>query len=239
MYAMSGRPVEAESAGKKAIAYSYHHPRPAVAVDVVIFSIRNQRLEVLLIERGVAPFKNSWAVPGGFVRMNEDLATAAARELKEETGVDASHLSQVGAFGAPTRDPRGRVISIAFYAVLRTDTITLKASTDAAQARWWPFAQMPRLAFDHSDIITAAHRVLADSLPNSRVPFQFLAEEFTLSELQQVHEAIRGEVFDKRNFRKWITGQGSLRATGRYRRAGQHRPAQLFRLRAPAGRHLA
>jgi 8-oxo-dGTP diphosphatase len=112
----------------------------------------------------------------------------------------------------------------------------LKAGTDATKAKWWPFAELPRLAFDHQEIIAAAYRALVDALPDSRVPFQFLAEEFTLTELQQVHEAIRCEVLDKRNFRKWVAGLDVVRATGRLRRAGQHRPAELYRVRAPAVR---
>ena len=210
--------------------YSYRHPHPAVAVDVAIFTVREQRLEVLLVERGVEPYKGSWALPGGFVRIHEDLLAAAARELKEETGVEGAYLRQVGAFGAPGRDPRERVISIAYFAILSSETIALEASTDAAAAKWCPFTALPRLAFDHKEIVAAAHRALVDELSNSLIAFQFLGDEFTLTELQQVHEAIRGEPLDKRNFRKWIAAVGTVRATGRLRRAGQHRPAELYRI---------
>ena len=220
-------------------AYSYRHPHPAVAVDIVVFTVREQRLEVLLIERGVEPYRGAWALPGGFVRIHEDLLAAAVRELKEETGVEGAYLRQVGAFGAPRRDPRERVISIAYFAILSSDAIALRASTDAAAAKWWPHASLPRLAFDHQEIIDAAHGALVDELSSSFIAFQFLGDEFTLTELQQVHEAIRGEALDKRNFRKWIAALGTVRATGRLRRAGQHRPAELYRIRAQVARRLA
>lgn len=218
--------------------YSYRHPHPAVAVDVVIFTVREQRLEVLLIERGVEPYKGLWALPGGFVRIQEDLLAAAMRELKEETGVEGAYLRQVAAFGAPSRDPRERVISIAYFAILSAETIALKASTDAAAARWWPFPALPPLAFDHEEIVAAAHRALVEELSASLIAFQFLGDEFTLTELQQVHEAIRGEPLDKRNFRKWIAALGTVRPTGRVRRTGQHRPAEVFRIRPQVARRL-
>jgi 8-oxo-dGTP diphosphatase len=219
--------------------YSYRHPHPAVAVDIAIFTVRDQRLEVLLVERGVEPYKGLWALPGGFVRIHEDLLAAAVRELKEETGVEGAYLKQVGAFGAPHRDPRERVISIAYFAILSSDTIALKASTDAASAKWWPLASLPRLAFDHEQLIAAARRALVSELANSLIAFQFLNHEFTLTELQHVHEAIRGESLDKRNFRKWIATLGTVRAIGRLRRSGQHRPAELYRVRARASRRPA
>jgi 8-oxo-dGTP diphosphatase len=211
--------------------HSYRHPHPAVAVDIAIFTVREGHLEVLLIERGVEPYKGAWSLPGGFVRISEDLPSAAARELKEETGIGGAYLRQVGAFGDPERDPRERVISVAYFAILSSDVITIKAGTDAAAARWWPFSELPPLGFDHKEIIASAHQALVNELPNSSVAFQFLGEEFTLSELQRVHEAIRGEGLDKRNFRKWVAALGAVRATGRLRRAGPHRPAELYRLR--------
>lgn len=215
----------------QATPYSYRHPHPAVAVDVVIFTVREHRLYVLLIQRGVEPYKGSWALPGGFVRIQEDLFSAAARELREETGLDGAYLQQVGAFGDPGRDPRERVISVAYFAILSSEAIALKAGTDAAAAHWWAFAELPPLGFDHKAIVAAAHRALVRELPNTWIAFQFLGEEFTLTELQQVHEAIQGEELDKRNFRKWIATLGSVRPTGRLRRSGQHRPAELYRAR--------
>jgi 8-oxo-dGTP diphosphatase len=216
----------------EASPYAYRHPHPAVTVDVVIYTVRDHRLELLLIKRGVRPFKGSWALPGGFVRMDEDLAAAAARELSEEAGIDGAFLRQVGAFGKPDRDPRERVISVAFYAVIPATALILTAGSDAAEARWWPFAALPQTAFDHGEIIATAHAAVVEALPRSSIAYQFLPPEFTLTELQQVHEAIRAHSLDKRNFRKWITTLGTIRPSGRMRRGGPHRPAELFRLRA-------
>lgn len=164
--------------------------------------------------------------------MDEDLAAGAARELREEAGIDGAFLQQVGAFGRPNRDPRERVISVAFYAVIPDTVLTLRAGSDAVGARWWPFAKLPETAFDHREIIAAAHTAMVEALPRSSVAYQFLPPEFTLTELQQVHEAIRGEALDKRNFRKWVTALETIRPSGRMRRGGRHRPAELFRLRS-------
>jgi 8-oxo-dGTP diphosphatase len=209
--------------------FSYKHPHPAVAADLAIFTLQANQLHVLLVERARDPFKGRWAFPGGFVRMHEDLPAAAARELEEETGVAGAYLEQVGAFGNPARDPRERVISIAFFAIIPSDTIHLKSGGDAAAARWWPINALPRLAFDHQEILEHARHRLRDKVRGSSIALRFLSPEFTLTELQQVHEAILGQELDKRNFRKWLTSLPYLRATGRMRRGGQHRPAELYR----------
>jgi 8-oxo-dGTP diphosphatase len=213
-------------------SFSYRYPHPAVTVDLTIFTVQNERLELLLVKRGGEPFKGQWALPGGFVRINEDLSAAAARELQEETGISNTYLQQVAAFGKPDRDPRERVISVAFFAVISADQIALKAGSDAADARWWPIAKLPELAFDHDEIIAAAYRAAVEELPRSSMAFQFLKLEFTLTDLQQIHEAVQGKKLDKRNFRKWVLSLKILKATGRYSRNGRHRPAELFRLRA-------
>lgn len=213
-------------------SYTYRHAHPAVAVDLVVFTVREQALHVLLVQRGVEPFKDRWALPGGFVRIDEDLPAAAERELREETGATGAYLEQVGAFGEPKRDPRERVISIAFAAIMASDHLELKAATDAVATRWWRCEDLPELAFDHQDILLAARRHIVGKLRTSPIVFQFLASEFTLTELQQVHEAILGNSVDKRNFRKWIATLDIVKPTGKFRRHGQHRPAELFRLRA-------
>jgi len=210
-------------------SFGYKYPHPAVAADLAIFTLHESRLEALLIERARDPFKGRWALPGGFVRIHEDLEAAAARELEEETGVSGAYLEQVGAFGAPQRDPRERVISVAFFAIIPSDTIHLKSGGDAAAARWWPVNELPKLAFDHEEILEHARHRLRDKVRGSPIALRFLPPEFTLTELQQVHEAIRGQELDKRNFRKWLTSLPYLRATGRMRRGGQHRPAELYR----------
>src|SRR5271155_3347326 len=209
--------------------FSYKYPHPAVAADLAIFTLQANQLHVLLVERAHDPFKGRWALPGGFVRMHEDLPAAAARELEEETGVAGAYLEQVAAFGNPARDPRERVISIAFFAIIPSDTIQLKSGGDAAAARWWSIEELPKLAFDHQEILNHARHRVRDKLRGSPIALRFLPPEFTLSELQQVHEAILGRDLDKRNFRKWLSSLRYLRATGRMRRGGQHRPAELYR----------
>ncbi|MBS0380714.1 MAG: NUDIX hydrolase [Proteobacteria bacterium] len=211
--------------------YSYRHPHPAVAVDLTIFTVIDAALNLLLVRRGVEPFKNRWALPGGFVRIDEELDAAASRELVEETGVNGAYLKQVGAFGRINRDPRERVISIAYLAVIAAPHSALIPGTDAADAQWWRYSELPQLAFDHSDIVSAAHSAAARALSDSFVAYKFLPAEFTLTDVQAVYEAILGKRLDKRNFRKALAAQDLLRATGRTRRDGQHRPAALFRLR--------
>jgi 8-oxo-dGTP diphosphatase len=209
--------------------FSYKYPHPAVAADLAIFTLQSNRLHALLVERAREPFKGQWALPGGFVRMHEDLPAAAARELEEETGVAGAYLQQVGAFGNPLRDPRERVVSVAFFAIIPSDALHLKPGGDAAAARWWPVIELPKLAFDHAEILREARHRLRDNLRRSTIALRFLPPEFTLTELQQVHEAILGHELDKRNFRKWLTSLPYLRPTGRTRRGGQHRPAELYR----------
>jgi 8-oxo-dGTP diphosphatase len=209
--------------------FSYKYPHPAVAADLAIFTLHEGRLRMLLIQRARDPFKEGWALPGGFVRIHEDLDAAAARELEEETGVAGAYLEQVGAFGNPARDPRERVISVAFFSIIPSDTLHLKSGGDAAAARWWPVNDLPKLAFDHQEILEQARHRLRDKVRRSTIALRFLPPEFTLTELQQVHEAILGHALDKRNFRKWLMSAPYLRATGRMRRGGQHRPAELYR----------
>jgi 8-oxo-dGTP diphosphatase len=209
--------------------FSYKYPHPAVAADLAIFTLQANQLHLLLVERAHDPFKGRWALPGGLVRMHEDLPAAASRELEEETGVAGAYLEQVGAFGNPARDPRERVISVAFFAIIPSDTLHLKSGGDAVAARWWPVDDLPKLAFDHQEILEHARLRLRDKVRGSPIALRFLPPEFTLTELQQVHEAILGKELDKRNFRKWLTSLSYLRATGRARRGGQHRPAELYR----------
>jgi 8-oxo-dGTP diphosphatase len=139
----------------RANQYCYDHPRPAVTVDIVLFSLESGRIEVLLIKRAREPFRGLWALPGGFVEKDEALEGAAERELREETGLTGIRLEQVGAFGDPGRDPRGHTVSVAYGAVIDGGD-NLKADSDAADARWWPATRPPRLAFDHDKILRAA-----------------------------------------------------------------------------------
>jgi 8-oxo-dGTP diphosphatase len=210
--------------------------RPArvqVTVDVVIFTILDGALNVLLVRRGIAPFQGSWAIPGGFILEGESLEQAALRELREETGVPDVYLEQLYTFGDPGRDPRGRVITVAYYALIAMDRAPVEAGTDAAEARWWPMAALPkRLAFDHARIVDYAGERLRAKIAYSTVGFQLLPEEFTLGELQEVYEAILGRPLDKRNFRRRIELLDVLLPLERWRRAGPSRPARLYRFRA-------
>jgi 8-oxo-dGTP diphosphatase len=213
--------------------YQYEYPHPAVTADVVIFTIRDEQLKVLLIKRGGSPYKGKWALPGGFVQMDEALDEAAARELEEETGVKDVYLEQLYTFGAPQRDPRERVVTVAYYALIPSDRISIRAASDAEAVGWFGMDELPRLAFDHADILNMAHDRLVAKLDYSTIAFQFMPAEFTLSELQQVYETILQQDMDKRNFRKWILALEQIEETGGEQRDGAHRPAKLYRLIKP------
>ncbi len=218
-----------QSSNRKSFVYS--HPHPAVAVDLAIFTVTDVQLQLLLVRRGLEPFKGRWALPGGFVKIDEGLDEAAKRELREETGIESAYLEQLGAFGDPGRDPRERVVSIVYFAVLSQKDITIKGGGDAEIAQWWSTEKLPKLAFDHDVIVNAARARLADKARSSAIATEFLNPELTLTELQQVHEALLGQELDKRNFRKWASGLEHLRPTGHVRRGLAHRPALLYRAR--------
>jgi len=199
-----------------------------VTVDIVIFALRGGSLEVLLVRRGIPPFRGRWAIPGGFVLEDESLDEAARRELREETGVSDVYLEQLCSFGDPGRDPRGRVVTVAYYALVARDRAPLRAGTDAAEARWFPMADLPALAFDHRRILDYALERLRNKLEYTTVGFELLPGRFTLTELQRVYEAILGRPLDKRNFRRKMDLLGILRPAGGWRREGLRRPARLY-----------
>jgi 8-oxo-dGTP diphosphatase len=211
------------------LPYCYERPRPAATVNVAIFTIREDSLKLLMLERRVEPFRGQWALPGGDVKIDESLADAARRELQKETGSAHAYLEQVGAFGEPDRDPRERVISIAFFAVIAADRVTLPPRADARRVAWRDCADLPGIAFDHREIIAAARQKLVDKMNRSTIALEFLSAEFTLTELQRVFESVRGDAIDKRNFRKWAESLSFIKATGKLRRGSQHRPAALYR----------
>jgi 8-oxo-dGTP diphosphatase len=215
------------------MAYTYEYPHPAVTTDIVIFTIREEQLKLLLIKRGGAPFKGKWALPGGFVGPDEDLEESAMRELEEETGVSGVYLEQLYTFGKPNRDPRERVITVAYYALIPSDRLQLRAATDAEAVGWFAMDDLPPLAFDHKEIVAMAHKRLVAKLDYSTIAFQFMPEKFTLSELQSVYEIILGAPLDKRNFRKWVLALEQIKETGEERREGPHRPAMLYRVKHP------
>jgi 8-oxo-dGTP diphosphatase len=206
-------------------------PGPAVTVDVVIFTLREGNLQALLVKRKYEPFANQWAIPGGFVQVNESLEEAARRELEEETGVRDVYLEQLYTFGAVKRDPRGRVITVAYVALVPFTAV--RGGTDASEARWWAVHEVPQLAFDHSEILRYALKRLRYKLEYSAVGFQLLPEKFTLTELQQAYEIILGETLDKRNFRRKILEANVIEEAG-VRREREGRPARLYRFRDDA-----
>lgn len=203
------------------------HPSIAVAVDIVLFIFRSEKLRVLLIKRRNPPFQGQWAIPGGFVELDESLEDAARRELREETGLDDIPLEQIYTFGQPGRDPRQRVISVTYLALTHFAQIAPRAGDDAAEVGWYPIDALPPLAFDHADILANALDHLRSRL-GEVAPFRLLPAEFTLTELQIVCEVITGEKLDKRNFRRKIHQSNTLRETGKLR-TGEGRPARLYR----------
>jgi 8-oxo-dGTP diphosphatase len=203
--------------------------RPLVTVDLVIFTVRDGKLKLLLVERGEPPYEGMWALPGGFVRPNESLEETARRELAEETGVRDIYLEQLYTFGEPGRDPRARIVTVAYFAIIAADRQMLRASADAADADWFAISRLPRLAFDHERIVEYAVERLRNKLEYSTVGFQLLPEHFTLSELQQVYEVILDKDLDKRNFRKKVLSLGVIQETGETKMDGIHRPARLYR----------
>ena len=213
------------------MAYTYEYPRPVVTVDLVIFTIAGNDLKVLLIRRGGEPFKGRWALPGGFVEIGESLEKAAARELKEEAGVTNVYLEQLYTFGEPKRDPRGRVISVSYFALVDAEQQRIRAASDAVEAEWHSVFNSPKLAFDHKQILDYAVWRLRNKIEWTTVGYELLPKKFTLSELQRVYEIILQRPVDKRNFRKKILAQGQIRELNETRSDGAHRPAKLYSFR--------
>jgi len=212
--------------------HTYQYPRAALTVDCVVFGFDESELKVLLIQRALDPFKGKWALPGGFVHVDETLDDAARRELAEETGLENVFLEQLYTFGTVKRDPRERVVSVAHFALVKLSDYKAKAATDAAKAEWFPISELPKLAFDHSDIVAAALARLQGKVRYQPVGFELLPPKFTLSDLQHLYEAILGTELDKRNFRKKVLSFELLVALKETQMAGRHRPAQLFRFDA-------
>ena len=180
--------------------YSYKYPHPCVTTDCVIFGFDGSELQVLLVERGIEPFKGRWAFPGGFVKMDESCEEGALRELKEETGLTGAYIEQFHAFSDPARDPRERVITVAYYALVRIQEVT--AGDDAARAKWFHLHKVPSLAFDHDLILRAALTRLRERIHFEPIGFELLPEKFTMKELQNLYEAILDVRFDRANFSK-------------------------------------
>lgn len=208
--------------------YSYRHPRPAVATDIAAFGIFEGVLSLLLIERGAEPFRGRWALPGGFLRPDETLAACAARELAEETGLAGATVEPFATYSEPGRDPRGWVLSAAFFALLPRGLHPVSAGSDAARVAWQPVSALPTLAFDHDRIVADALAAMREAVEQRPLVARLLPARFTLSEWQAVTEVLLGRPLDKRNFRRRIMEAGWVEETDQYER-GAHRPAMLYR----------
>lgn len=209
--------------------YEYQYPRAALAVDCVVFGLDEHDLKVLLIQRRLAPFQHAWALPGGFVRVDETVDAAARRELAEEAGVTDVYLEQLYTFGALDRDPRERVVTIAYYALAKLSDHRIRAATDAMGVGWFSLEDLPKLAFDHSEILALARDRLRGKVRYAPVGFELLPPRFSLTQLQRLYEIILGTELDKRNFRKKILSLDLLVETDEVEQGVRHRAARLYR----------
>ncbi len=210
------------------MSFTYQYARPALAVDCVVFGL-DVDLKVLLIERDLPPFQGRWALPGGFVRLDETIDEAARRELVEETGVSRLFLEQLYTFGDLERDPRERVVSVAYYALVKLSDHRVKAATDARDARWFSVSDLPPLAFDHDHVLRVALERLRGKVVYQPVGFELLPPKFTLSQLQRMYEVILEKELDKRNFRKKVLATGLLEELEEVEQGVAHRAARLYR----------
>jgi 8-oxo-dGTP diphosphatase len=210
-----------------------HFTGHAIAVDVVLFAIQGGRLKVLLVKRQQAPFRGAWALPGGLVGAEESIDTAALRELQEETSIANIYLEQLYTFGEPGRDPRGRIVTVAYYALVHWQQFQFRARRRASEADWFPVRRLPPLAFDHRHIVEYALERLRNKVNYTTVGFQALPRRFTLTELQSAYEVILGRRLDKRNFRRKMLQLGILKDTREIRSSGRQRPARLYTFTEP------
>jgi 8-oxo-dGTP diphosphatase len=220
--------IQASKTGPEGDKTLATYETPLVTVDIVLFTVEGGKLKVLLIQRKSAPYQHMWAIPGGFIHTGETLEDAAQRRLFEETNVKGIYLEQLYSFGSPERDPRARVITVAYYALISADRLKLEAKANAEDVGWFDIAQLPELAFDHRDIVNQAWGRLKAQMKDSNISFQLLPDKFTLTELQRVYELILAQKLDKRNFRKKILTSGIVIETEETKMDGYHRPAQLY-----------
>ncbi len=210
--------------------YNYEYPRPALTVDCIVFGLNaQQELKVMLIQRNIPPFQGQWAIPGGFVRIDETLEEAALRELQEETGIHHIFLEQLYTFGDLGRDPRDRTVTVAYFALINLVEQKIQASTDARAAEWFAISNIPQLAFDHNQILQIAIARLRSKIRYEPIGFELLPQNFSLSQLQRLYETVLDRPLDKRNFRKKILGMDLLIDTGKVEHNVAHRAAKLYK----------
>ena len=210
--------------------HTYEFPRPALTVDCVVFGLDEQNLlKVMLIKRNLTPFRDEWALPGGFVRISESLESAAMRELHEETGIEKVFLEQLYTFGDLNRDPRDRVVTVAYYALVNLAEQKIRPQTDASAAAWFPISDLPPLAFDHDRILATAIARLKGKVRYEPIGFELLPKKFTLSQLQKLYETVLNTKLDKRNFRKKILSMDLLIDLNEMQKDVAHRAAKLYR----------
>lgn len=206
--------------------YCYRYPHPAMTADCVIFGFDGKALKVLLVERGLEPFLGSWALPGGFMKIDETIEQTARRELEEETGLKGVYMEQFRVYSTVNRDPRERVVTVVFIALVRPGDYSLIAGDDAADARWFDVEFLPPMAFDHTDIIAQARARLTEMLRVKPIAFELLNRYFSLAELQRVYEAITGRSYDRRNFQRKALQAAMLAEADK---AGEIRPVTELR----------
>lgn len=204
-----------------------------LAVDAVVFGFESSQLQVLLIKQKYGVMKGSWVLPGGFVKNEESLQQAVERELKEEAGITVNYLEQLFTFGEPKRDPRFRVVSVAYYALVAPSGLNIKADTDAEEAAWFDFKELPKLGYDHQQIIDTAINRLRSKLSYQPIGFDLLADEFLFSDLENLYTTILDKDIDRRNFRKKILSYGLIDETGELSKPKSGRPAKLYKFNKP------
>lgn len=220
------------------MAYTYKHPRPALTVDCVVFGFDTDALRVMLVERDREPAKGKWALPGGFVGMAETVDEAARRELREETGITKVFLEQLRVFSAVDRDPRERVVTTAYYALVNMEGHAIRATTDVTNAKWFAVEDAHDLPFDHNEILALALTRLRDDLRRRPIGFELLPDKFTLNQLQTLYEVILDRKVDKSNFRRKILSFGILTELDEVQADVAHRAARYYRFDEKAYRAL-
>ncbi|MFC1622690.1 NUDIX domain-containing protein [Patescibacteria group bacterium] len=209
---------------KTAIKYKF----AVIATDVVIFTIKDEKLQVLLIKMKKKPFSEQWACPGGLVKSNEDVDISAKRQLKTKAGVDNIYLEQLYTFGKVRRDPFGRVVSVAYFALIPNANIKLKTTKEYTDVKWFNIDKLPKLAYDHLEIIQTAVERLKAKLTYTNIIYGLLPKDFTLTELQKIYESILNKKLDKRNFRKKILSLKLIKKVNKQKSGEAYRPADLY-----------